>query len=118
MRNGLLCLLLGLLSACGTDTPPLPEDQMAALLTDVHLAEVRATQIPDSLGEKYMGRNLDSLAVYYQAIFRHHQLDETRFRKALDWYLAHPAALDSAYKKAVVGMDRQLGSPPPPPSQS
>lgn len=90
---------------------------MAAVLTDVHLAEVRATQLPDSLGEKYMGRNLDSLAVYYQAVFKHHQIDETTFRNALNWYLAHPVALDSAYKKAMVAMDRQLGNPSPPPPQ-
>ena len=77
---------------------------MAAVLADLHVAEARALQIPadSTLSSASLGRNLDSLAFFYQSVLAHHNLDTASFRAALDWYTTHPEALDSAYKKGIV----------------
>ncbi len=80
---------------------------MALVLSDLHLAEARAAQLPaDSGGHADLGRNLDSLAVFYHTILQHHDLDTTQFRQALDWYIAHPEQLDSVYKKGIVQLEK------------
>ena len=105
-----------LLYACEAGNPPVPQAQMAALLTDIHIAEVRATQVraADSIpltGEK----NMDSLALYYREILEHHHLDTATFRKALDWYTERPVALDSVYKETVRGLELLGNEAPQPP---
>lgn len=105
MRNLFLIALLSL-AACNAGKPPVAEDKMAAVLVDIHLAEARASQIPaDSNGHADMGRNLDSLAVFYQSVLQHHSLDTATFREAMNWYSAHPEQLDSVYKKGVVRLE-------------
>lgn len=82
---------------------------MAAVLADLHVAEARALMIPadsNSLSVG-LGRNLDSLALFYQSVLAHHNLDTATFRVALDWYTAHPEALDSAYKKGIVRLEER-----------
>lgn len=106
MRNVLFITLL-LLSSCNSDKPPVAEDKMAAVLVDLHLAEARAMQIPADSNSipTGLGRNLDSLAVFYQSVLHHHNLDTASFRKALDWYTVHPEVLDSVYKKGIVRLE-------------
>lgn len=89
---------------------------MAAVLADLHLAESRAQMIPADSNSipAGLGRNLDSLAVFYQSVLAHYDLDTTTFRAALTWYTAHPAALDSAYKKAIVRLEGLSGEAVPP----
>ncbi len=107
MRKILFPFLL-LLAACNSGKPPVAEDTMAAVLVDLHLAEARAMQIPADSNAipSGLGRNLDSLAVFYQSVLRHHDLDTASFRKALHWYTAHPEVLDSVYKKGIVRLEK------------
>ena len=80
---------------------------MAAVLFDLHMAEARSTLllndsafIADTSAPAEIRRQ-DSLSLYYQRVFASHKLKYTDFSTALDWYTAHPEALDTAYKKAL-----------------
>ncbi len=106
MKKSAFVFFLFLLS-CGKETPPVPPQKMAAVLVDIHLAEARALQILPDSGKPAPapGRNLDSLALFYQSILHHHGMDTADFRRAMDWYVLHPEQLDSAYKQGIAGLD-------------
>lgn len=80
---------------------------MAAVLFDLHLAEARATLLlSDSAFAADTSypveiRRQDSLLFYYRRVLASHKLKYSTFSTALDWYTAHPEALDTAYKKAL-----------------
>ncbi len=100
MRKFLLFFVL-LSAACKKGGAPLSEDKMAAVLADIHIAEMRSTQAPrDSVANTGV-RNIDTLAVWYNSVFQHHNLSRGQFRDAMKWYEAHPVALDSVYKRSV-----------------
>ncbi len=96
-----------LLAGCNTHSAPLESAQMAAVLFDLHMAEARAGLL---LGDSTFAadtsypvetRRQDSLAVYYRRVLASHKLKYTEFSTALNWYTAHPEALDTAYKEAL-----------------
>jgi hypothetical protein len=99
--------LLLLLAGCAADPAPLGSEQMAAVLFDIHLAEARSTLLlTDSTfaadtSYPVETRRQDSLAFYYRRVLASHKLTYAAFSTALDWYTAHPEALDSAYKQAL-----------------
>lgn len=102
----LLVITLFFLASCNNGKPPVTEAKMALVLTDLHLAEARATQLPpDSGGHSDLGRNLDSLAVFYKEVLHRYNLDTAQFRQALDWYMAHPKELDSVYKMGIAQLE-------------
>ena len=96
-----------LLVGCMADRAPLDSTQMAAVLFDLHLAEARATLLlSDSsfiadTSYPVEIRRQDSLVFYYRRVLGSHHLKYSEFSAALDWYAAHPGALDSAYKKTL-----------------
>jgi hypothetical protein len=79
---------------------------MKAILMDIHIAEAYSSLIVvDSLQKKNFNKNTDSLAVFYQTIFKQHQVNLTQFEAAIQWYALHPEALDSAYTKMLPVLD-------------
>jgi len=96
-------LVIGLLSiiilngSCQNDTAPLSQSKMAAVLTDLHLAEALGQLSPIDSGG-YMVKNRDSIFAHYQYIFNHHQLSSQQFNTALDWYSTQPQLFDEIYE--------------------
>jgi hypothetical protein len=82
------------------DKPPIDDAKMEKLLVDIGLAEAYATLVNDSL-HKQRDKNMDSLAVYYQAVLKHHSISLQQFQQALDWYKKHPRELDSLYNRVL-----------------
>jgi hypothetical protein len=93
--------------ACSTKaTAPIDSEKMKAILMDMHIAEAYSSLIVvDSLQKKKFNKNTDSLAVFYQTIFKQHQVNLTQFEAAIQWYALHPEALDSAYTKMLPVLD-------------
>ena len=108
----LLASVVFLLSACGKEEAPLPPSKMENILIDVHLAEAYSQQgARDSLGN-VVPRNLDSLAVSYNAIYAHHGITAAQFNEAMDWYRAHPAQLDSIYATMIPKLTKMESQQP------
>lgn len=97
-RLPVLLLCMCLLNACGDSAGDrLPPAKMEALLMDIHLAEAwNSVSMRDSIGQQ-LPRNYDSLATYYNGIYRHYGITAEDFKRSMDWYRAHPAELDSIY---------------------
>jgi hypothetical protein len=74
---------------------------MEAILQDIHLAEAYSVIVNQDSVHKSNEKNLDSLALYYSVIFRHHKTDEKEFEKSLQWYKQNPEQLDSVYAKMI-----------------
>jgi len=79
-------------------------DEMASVLTDVHLADgsmINIPQIPDSIYKYGMGKYLE--------IFKKHHIDSAQFRSSYKYYTLHPDELVSIYdvvlKKLTVKSD-------------
>ncbi len=102
MRYLLLTSLLFLLVACNqSDSKDIIEkDKMAAILTDIHLAESYSTLLKDSLHQSG-DRNLDSLNALYQTILGHYNISLKAFNTSFEWYKKHPSELDSIYQKVI-----------------
>jgi hypothetical protein len=73
---------------------------MAAILTDIHLAESYSTLLKDSLHQSG-DRNLDSLNALYQTILGHYNITLKEFNTSFEWYKKHPSELDSIYQKVI-----------------
>ncbi len=75
------------------EKPILSEDKMIIILKDIHLAEALLSEITDR-------RAKDSTAIiYYNEIFRIHQVDTANFEQSMNAYFSNPAQLDSLYNK-------------------
>ncbi|RMF31080.1 MAG: DUF4296 domain-containing protein [Bacteroidetes bacterium] len=102
--NKCLALLLPLLLcfACRQKEErfPLNDEQIVAILTDVHLAEAALANIGGPLK--------DSLAeIYYGQVFEIHQIDQTRFDSLMDYLQNHPVYMDSLYQRVLKRMEQQ-----------
>jgi len=102
LRYFLFIVLFFLLVACNrsNDGEIIEKDKMAAILTDIHLAESYSTLIKDSLHQSGE-RNLDTLNVLYQSVLGHYNISLKAFYTSFDWYKKHPAELDSIYQKVI-----------------
>jgi ferric iron reductase protein FhuF len=100
-------LVLCGLSACQqTEKAPIDSDKMKSILMDIHLAEAYSSMIVvDSVQKRVFNKNTDSLAVFYQTIFKQHQINLVQFEAAIQWYALHPDALDTAYTKMLPTLD-------------
>ncbi|MGC4056747.1 MAG: DUF4296 domain-containing protein [Chitinophagaceae bacterium] len=110
MRTRLLIAaipVLNVFSSCQReDKPPIPREQMAQILIDIHLAEAYAGILTkDSVHAAVKVKNIDSLAVYYKEILQKHQVKADSFDSAFKWYRYHPALMDSLYERVVAHFD-------------
>lgn len=99
MRKYIILFFSGLLLLVACKRTPggiIKPDEMASLLTDVHLADgsmVSIPQIPDSIYKYGMGKYLD--------IFKKHHVDSAQFRQSYKYYTMHPDELVSIYDEVL-----------------
>lgn len=107
MKSGLLLVLLvAALLACTRETRPrevLDQQQMAALLIDLYLAESRIAlqNFPKDSGYKYFVPFEDSL-------LRARTLSDSVLRKSYEYYLAHPEEFERVYAAVVDSLNLRL----------
>jgi Domain of unknown function (DUF4296) len=95
----------------------LPQEQMRKILLDMNTAEAYSLQVKDSL-HKGGTKNIDSLAVFYQEIFRHYNITEAQFKASLDWYKNNPDELDSLYTMMMPVVTKLQSANPATPAAS
>jgi hypothetical protein len=78
------------------EKPPVPFQEMKALMLDIHLAETYSQGLGDTTGNKF-DKNYDSLPVFYASVLKHHNLSFEEFNEALEWYRERPMQMDSLY---------------------
>ncbi|CAG5071912.1 hypothetical protein DYBT9623_03889 [Dyadobacter sp. CECT 9623] len=92
----LFCLVI---SGCSKEEKPpantLPEDKMAAILADIHVAESRVNRL--------QLRSLDSsLMIFGQLkadIWKKHKVDTLTYSKSYSYYMSHPQIMTRIYEK-------------------
>lgn len=104
---GLLMLFIACGSAGSDKKNILSEDKMAAILTDMQLAE-SASRL-----QLMPGEYLDDPLKWYVEIMQEHGTDTTIFSKSLDYYTSHPDKLEKIYKKVDENLLKQSGVSPP-----
>ncbi len=100
------CFVLGLL-ACGSDDKPpgdlIPQDKMAKILADIHVAEAQVTNL--------QLRSLDSSVTVYgelqQKIWKKYSVDTLLYRKSYSFYTSHPAYLVAIYDKVEKNLENR-----------
>lgn len=91
MKNRVLyILLLILLSGCVRPWGVLSQDEMVAVLLDVHIAEA-AMKVVDGSAKRVEKQE------YYNVVFEKHHTTKEQFEKSLDWYAHHPKLLVVVY---------------------
>lgn len=109
-QRRLSSLLLGiwLLAACTApdDKRPdnlIPDDQMADILTEVHLAEARVS--------RFSLRSIDSSNIAYKhlesQIFKKFGVDTATYRKSYIFYSSHPADMEAIYQRVTQKLKKQ-----------
>ncbi|HEV7380990.1 MAG TPA: DUF4296 domain-containing protein, partial [Dyadobacter sp.] len=96
-----LVFILGLLAVAGcSDNSKPPEDvlsqeEMAAILTDIHIAEARIT--------KLQLRSSDSSLMVFDTlkkqIWNKHKVDTLAYRISYDYYMTNPRQMSGIYEK-------------------
>jgi len=94
----ILCPLLAMLACSEDEKRPddlIPEDKMAQILADIHIAEARVTNL--------QLRSLDSSVTVYeelqQKIWKKYKVDTLLYRKSYSFYTSHPAYLAEIYEQ-------------------
>ena len=88
--------------------PVLTEEQLVAILKDIHLAEAMLTTENDRIKK-------DSLAyLYYEQIFFMHKVDTADFNQSMNALFSDPERIDSLYKKVMAGLGAQHTVKPKP----
>ena len=95
------------LSACGNATPDgiINKDDMAAVLTDVHITDGRMlnmSQASDTLFKYGRGR--------YDAIFKKYHTDSTQFKNSYRYYAVHPTLLTAIYDVVLKNLQAKSDS--------
>lgn len=112
LKPYLWSLLIGvwLIEACtaSEDNRPdnlIDEDRMAAILTEVHIAEARVSRLNLS--------SIDSSNIAYKhaenQIFKKFGIDTATYRKSYTFYSSHPADMEAIYKKVTQTLTKQIG---------
>ena len=80
----------------------LSQEQMAAILTDVHLAEAKI-----KLLKKVQGSHIteaDNLAMKNK-VFEEHKIEKKQFDESLSYYSSHPKLFETIYDKILVTLE-------------
>ena len=114
-RNRLISLLWGLLlagnllTACTDPQNRKPddlidEDKMAAILTEVHMAEAQVSRLGLS--------TVDSSNMAYKheeaRIFRKFGVDTATYRTSYIFYSSHPQDMESIYREVVANLQKKI----------
>lgn len=101
---GFLFLFL-LLTNCGNKKValPLPLEEVADIIIDVHSAEAALQSV--------YGRRKDSLAqVYYHQIYEIYEIDSLEFKALMLTLRNHPDLMQSVYKRAMEKVEKRNNS--------
>jgi len=98
--------IMMLFAACKKTSPPvtflqpdLAEDKMIAILLDIHVAEA-AVQMERA-------NKKDSLLhLYYQDIYRIHNITKEDFERNLEAWFDNPEVADQLYEKVIEGLNK------------
>lgn len=87
---GLVILFLG--NSCGEKLPEgvVPQQQMSALLLDMHLADGRLASMPIDSARAHRD-------AYYHAIFNQYGIDSTTFEQSVTFYSTRPYMMNELY---------------------
>lgn len=107
--KGVRTLLFGgllFIAACSDQKPRIPgriipQEKMAQVLTDIHLAEAYVTSGLQNDSSEIKGPD------YYPFIFKKYGIDEKTFRESFDFYLLHPKLLDKVYQDVMDEMAKK-----------
>ena len=75
----------------------LPPKTMEKVLYDIQLADVYSSSVVVDSVHRFGDKNIDSLAKYYNEVFKHHHITYEQFNNSIGWYKENPAQLDSIY---------------------
>lgn len=107
-RQWSLLLLITLATACQNkvvEAPEnlIPEEKMASILTEIHLAEARVTKLNRV--------SQDSNTLIYKRlekqIFRKLQVDTAAYSKSYTYYASNPEQLAAIYKQVTEELERR-----------
>lgn len=91
LRGLLLCLgLCGALTACSSfspQEPPIADTTFIDVLTELHLAQVRADIYDDS-----------TVVALRDSVFSHYDISQTQFERALTYYSERPSTYISIHE--------------------
>lgn len=101
----LLTVFVGGLLACDSDgSPPgelIPQEKMAEILTEIHVAEARVTNM--------QFRSQDSSVFVYdklqKRIWEKNKVDTSLYRKSYTYYTSHPALLTEIYDQVEKNLE-------------
>jgi len=106
MRLILLSVILLSFSCSRPNENHLPPQKMQQVLLDIHLAEGYSMTLHPDSNKRNIERNMDSLAVFYRSILKHHNVTQQGFLQSMDWYKRHPEELDSVYAEILPEMSK------------
>ena len=96
---GVFFLFLTILLACSSkqEPPPdvLPREKLLAVMVDFQMVEA-AVQSAKSQGEAGQ-----TARQYYDMVLEKHQISREQFRRSIQWYQDHMAAMDSLYSDLI-----------------
>ncbi len=103
----ILLLLIGSFSACSkVEKIPdgtIPEEKMAAILTEIHIAEARTT--------KLQLKSIDSSIMVFNKvkadIWKKHKVDSLSYQTSYDFYVTHPKFMKSVYSKVNEKLEKR-----------
>lgn len=107
-RYVLSLLILRVVLACQASEPArpdnlIPADKMAAILTEVHLAESQVSRIGL--------RSVDSSNVVYKhlekGIYQKFKVDTAAYNKSYIYYSSHPREMEAVYKQVVKNLEQK-----------
>jgi len=100
MRLIIIVLIISIFSgACARKVPEnvVPQQQMGALLLDMHLADGRLASMVADSARVY--RN-----AYYESIFERYRIDSNTFERSIEFYSTRPELM----KKLYINIEKQL----------
>lgn len=102
---GIVFLLFGF-GCTSDDKPPkdtLSQEQMASILTDIHIAESRVTRL--------QLRSLDSSLMIFDKlkadIWKKYKVDTLVYRNSYSYYMTHPNQMSQIYEKVNKKIERR-----------
>ena len=106
----ILCLLfVFILASCGDKnksvTIPsniLSKEKMAAVLTDIHIAEAEA-------GSRTLPDSTSKVPVSFEKIFEKDSISKSQYEESLSFYMDHPDLLDTVYVQVLNELSKMQG---------
>lgn len=82
------------------------EDQMADILTEIHIAEARTSRLSSTV--------IDSANIAYKhlekQIFKKFSVDTAAYRTSYAFYAAHPQEMEAIYKQVTDKLEKKISA--------